>query len=153
MNGFKSSLALIIAIIAFTISLLNYPLKIRIDEFLSIAGVVVTAIAFLVGAYFSILAVSAYSHVRDIEMVKKNISTLEPKLLSMHDKSRGIARQLINLIDNVYSQQINSGKQLQLKNANRDNIIRRINDLYRRRSRLAIEYDYLDKDRREPLKT
>jgi len=124
-------------------------------------GILITAIAFLVGTYFALLAVSAYSHIKDIEATKKTVEKESTDLTTRMEKLQGhfeivykdglnIAQEMSNILDNFISHQIYvDDVNLPQKQEDYEKyLLRRRTYLLRMRSRIALEYPYLNTLRR-----
>jgi len=150
-NIFISFLLVIILCLAIAMFLSNYcNLYLNISDFVSIVGLIVTAVGFFIGTYFAVLAVSAYSHVRDIDGIKKNLLAYETQINDVYSSTLGLAENIINLTAQMYTYQINLAYNTSYTLiADTHDHKRRINDLLRRRALLAIEYKYLKEDLRK----
>lgn len=148
-----SYLALLISICLLILEFFSeHAVRVSLDTFISIAGLLVTVIAFLVGSYFAVIAVSAYSHVREIEHGRKAIEDLEPALKQRAKDTEDVARSMVLLMEGMLNEQISSikrGSGVSLDERSR--MKNRHNELLRQRSLLAIRYDAHDPTRRMAL--
>lgn len=152
-NGIVAWLALVLAVGAIALQILGqHYVSINWDKLFAIVGVVVTAVAFMVGTYFAVLAVNAYSHVREIHRVKESVADIEPTLRILKDRTTTVAGKMVGLMDEMYSRQIDLVRNSSRSGAvDRSLLKKQINYMYRQRSRLAIDYEYLDTQRRVNL--
>lgn len=142
----ESFFAVIISFISILISIfnINSPLKMEIDRIFSIIGLTTTVIAFLIGAYFALLAVSAYSHVKNIYIVENNMEDLERKVYKKKEDLNLLSESVADLIYEFYSQQIDSAH----KSSNKTRYENIKNFYYRKRSLLAIKFSCLNNNKR-----
>ena len=137
----------------------------NVELIISCLGLIITAVSFGAGCFFFVLAVRAYSHVRNIENLESSVkgkiekfdiqmmkSTKE--ILENEKKGTDTIGDLLNLIDifigyQIYSSDIDHGKKTD--NFDRDKLISRRNSLLRYRGRLALRHRGLEPERRENL--
>lgn len=82
---------LYLSLILSTSSLLYCFLSLNIQntnktDAISIIGIVITAFAFMLGAYFIVLAVDAYSHLKDIKNTTLEVENRLSEIISIKDK-------------------------------------------------------------------
>lgn len=158
-NLLTLSSLLLSAICLFLLYVSNIQGNITVANLLNMSAAITTGMAFLVGCYFALLAVTAYSHFRDIEKVKSHVTDISSNagrtVASLNKKSEDMIltgkdhlSTMSSMIDESISIQLSIGcmgksnkhvkKQLQKKNIS----------LRRMRSLLALKYDYFEKQRR-----
>ena|GEM_PF-2688591 len=160
-----SFLAIVLSITSLIILLSNRSIVLSdINTTMSLIGIFITALAFTTGAYFALLAVSAYAHVKDIEKIKKTIeeqcdtinnqlSEVRNKFSNMKNVHKIISKNMITTLDDFLSHQIyidkfipttihTSIKDLKIYLSDRRCMLIRI------RSRLALKFTYMERERR-----
>ena len=182
-NRLLSIFAILISIAAFITVLHDHNyLKIDLNSMFSVIGIIITATAFTIGGYFAILAVSAYSYVRDIESIKTRISScindveklktdmgdqynsaknriveVDERINITNDEQIRISKAMVATLDSYLSHQIFVDdimypSQLQpMKVSLSKYLTRRRNEIMRTRSRLALEFSFMEKGRRMDL--
>jgi len=152
-------LTLIISLVSLFYSFNNKDIAdLDLDKLISLLGIIITAIAFALGAYFVLVAVSAYAHARDIEKTKdsveKNSTEISKYLDEIRSQGNYIFINMVNMLDDFLGHQVScfsdsffSSLSTKYKRANE----RRLRDLMQIRGRLALKYPYFEKIRRMNL--
>lgn len=130
-------------------------LKFSIDSIFNFLGVIVSSFALAIGAYFALLAVSAYSHIRNIQTVEEKINLLFKEIsLNKEDIKLCIndfAATLYQEIDEQLSLDEYLYKLLPKDTQNTKNIEQRRAELRLKRARLCYNYPMLNSDLRKKL--
>lgn len=82
-----------LGVVTIIIILVCKPTTFDLNSFLSAIGAIVSAVAFLFGGYFALLAVNAYSHVRDIESKHSSIIELHNSIELASDNAKNTKLQ------------------------------------------------------------
>lgn len=133
--------------------------QIEIGNMISVFGLIITSIAFIVGAYFALLAVDAYSHIQKIKNAKNEIVeiTESSKLLNktIASNNKLLAASTADIIDEFLSNQIYLNELPTapgtIKEEMRGYIRKRRNDLQATRARILVQNKYLNSTRRVNL--
>ena len=88
---------IIINLVLIIIIFLNSKGIAKLDNVLSIIGTLTTAIAFLIGCYFAVLAVSAYSHHRDIEKIKSDVQDESKNISNLKIRTIKVSNEILEL--------------------------------------------------------
>lgn len=115
------------------------------DKLGSIIGVFVSTVALVVTTYFVVLAISAYSHIRDIQQNRKKIDELISDWINKNEQAIKLLR---NYAETLYEEIDEEIALEELKNNDVSDKIKRRNSLRIRRARLSYRCPMLDyKDR------
>ncbi len=152
-------IALLIAVLAlYIVSITIGTEEISLDKVLAIVGVSISGIGFMVGTYFALLAVNAYSHVREIEHTRVEIENLTCEMRNEICKNTSLSKQLLTetvlRIEDFISAELNIAKYVsvvQLNEEAKNKIEKRQNYLLRERAILALRNDCFPQARRENL--
>lgn len=143
-----SYLSLIISIISISICFSFVSLdetKVTFNSLISVAGLIITALGFLLGSYFAFIAVRAYQYLSDIEQIHNQLSNLD------NERNMILTKYTEFILDNI-DHQLN----LELTLLNTDesfsnSVQQRSNELYLLRSRMSYMFSNMDKTRRTSL--
>jgi hypothetical protein len=122
------------------------------NQVISVMGTVVTAIAFLITGYFILLAIDAYSHVRDIDKIQRTVESksndtlktcgdTERKLTHMAGAARRAAGDIARMMDEYLSYRIAAAS-----GSGTD-----VNRLFKERGMVAVRYPFMQSERRQSL--
>ena len=119
--------------------------EVTLSSLLSFFGLIITVLAFTVGAYFALIAIRAYEHLSTIEKVKK-------KLINLSSASKNVLRQhaefTLKIIEfQLYLEELKVGKDLHKSNR----IIKIRDELKLMRARMAYLFPMLNDDTRIKL--
>jgi len=159
MNNSENNRIAIISLVALNIILLiiifsTFSGRTDLNDFLSIIGTIITSFAFLIGCYFAVLAVSAYSHHREIEKIKSDVVIEALKIDNLKNRVSNTINDMIELMIDFINEQIKKtykrrpgiiGRELE----NYQQIRR--GELFRKRALAASQHPGLNHTRRENL--
>lgn len=136
--------------------------KFDLNFFFTIIGVSASAIAFLIGSYFSILAVNAYSHIQDIDSKHKQIDIIHSSAKDKHSEIQKHRKEFeklqtesISAFFDSYTSFLEDKISFLLDDSHpsfreqlRPVIEKKVNSLNRQLALIALKYNMLDEDRR-----
>jgi len=137
-----------------------------IDRIISVIGLIVTAVSLGVAGYFILLAVSAYSHFRDIESIRSSVFDSSDKInkqlaqaevdvalfkASITSTAKEMVDMLVEFIGHQVYCDLHLGNSTLNSSAARRYLQSHRNNLLRQRALLALKYKFLDSQRRERL--
>lgn len=123
-------------------------LKFSIDHLYSLIGLIISVLGLLVTSYFVILAVNAYSHVKEIEKSLKTTKDIELKVLST-DKAITSTIKKINSLTNASIMSLRYGIALQFDSTKTD-VKEKYRTLKLRQARLSYQFpEYLKDNEKE----
>lgn len=148
MEGNKLTISLIIIIALFlTIVGLKHLDIASIDSntIFSVLGLLISSFAFLVGGYLAVLAVSAYSHIRELDRAHNKINSQKLEIELIGDSTRQMALESAEILDHIYTHYSES---LDRSSQDAENI-EKYNSIMRRRSLFWAKNDFLSLKRRK----
>ncbi|MBR6550448.1 MAG: hypothetical protein IKT71_04520 [Paludibacteraceae bacterium] len=123
-------------------------LKFSIDHLYSLIGLIISVLGLLVTSYFVILAVNAYSHVKEIEKSLKKTKDIELKVLST-DKTITSTIKKIKSLTNESIMSLRYGIALQFDSTKTD-VKEKYRTLKLRQARLSYQFpEYLKDNEKE----
>ena len=123
-------------------------LKFSIDHLYSLIGLIISVLGLLVTSYFVILAVNAYSHVKEIEKSLKKTKDIEQKVLSA-DKALTSTIEKIKSLTNESFMSLRYGIGLQFDSTKTD-VKEKYRTLKLRQARLSYQFpEYLKDNEKE----
>ena len=123
-------------------------LKFSIDHLYSLIGLIISVLGLLVTSYFVILAVNAYSHVKEIEKSLKKTKDIELKVLST-DKAITSTIKKIKSLTNASIMSLRYGIALQFDSTKTD-VKEKYRTLKLRQARLSYQFpEYLKDNEKE----
>ena len=133
--------------------------QIEIGTVISILGLIITSTAFVLGTYFALLAVDAYSHIQNIKNIKNEIVEISEssKLLQteISNNNKFLATTTADIVDEFLSHQIYLNELPSapetFKEEMRGYIKKRRIELQATRARILVQNKYLNTTRRENL--
>ena len=144
--------ALLISITAlvFSVSYLELnKLNFSAEALLTVSGILITALAFVLGAYFAFLAVKAFEDIRSVEKQVVKIEKLGQKAIKANKSINSILQSHLNdfvitieyqmsLLDNLSGSVQTTDKKLF------DNLLKRKEELFLMRARMCYKFPYLE---------
>ena len=120
-------------------------LKFSIDHLYSLIGLIISVLGLLVTSYFVILAVNAYSHVKEIEKSLKKTKDIELRVLST-DKALTSTIETIKSLINEYIMSLRYDIGLQFDSTKTD-VKEKYRTLKLRQARLSYQFPEYLKDK------
>ena len=161
-------LAIALSICALLLSLFPGQIVItvnNINSWLSLIGIIFSTIVFAIGGYFAVLAVSAYSHVREIEHIRESIDRLFTEKSEQFSRLESTGNATMSSMASVYDDFVSDGESILLIFEKiLDNLVRpsdRLNyrmmfqesifKLRKQRGNMALKNSFMEVERRSNL--
>jgi hypothetical protein len=119
--------------------------NIESTSIISVLGLLISSFAFLVGGYLAVLAVSAYSHIRELDRAHNKINSQKLEIELIGDSTRQMALESAEILDHIYTHYSES---FDRSTQNTENI-EKYNSIMRRRSLFWAKNDFLSLKRRK----
>ncbi len=146
--GFVAALGIALFSLGLTLYL-GHDGQLKLETFISVAGLLITVIAFAFGCLFAVFAVSAYAQVREIEQRRDVIEKLQPRLEIAASEAQDVSRAMVVLMFEMYSEQLYRPKLgADVSPNKRDQRAQRQDELLRARALLSVRYKTLDPTQR-----
>lgn len=100
LRNFLVVVLFLVIVIAFSMHVVSEN-SLSIDALVGYFGLMVTAIGFLVGSYFAVMAVNAYAYTKDVENASREISKIAKEIKDTYSNSKAILEKIHTRSENV----------------------------------------------------